>query len=1376
MADGNIRITLDARQAKAMAQQLEGQLKSLDAQAQQTQSSTDKLSSKTRQSADNYRKLVTAANQLVISMRQLGQHTNNSKNSMTQLNASLRQMIQSNASLQASINGLANSLNNLRSAEASAATGAQTASSSMSGMGASMERTAGIASSLKAILATFGTVLSFQYAAKTLMDFDHAMAQVEAISRATGVQLDALRDKAKQLGATTIYTSGEAATGMKYLAQSGFDVNEILTATSSVLALAQAGDIGLAQASEIAAKALRGFRLDASQMSDVADVMAAAVTQSTMNIQEMGYAFKYVAPIAASMGVSMREASAYIGVLSDAGIDATMAGTALRRIMSEISNPTIKATKLLEAHGLTMADVNIKTLGLTKVMENLVNANLSVGETFALFGDRGAPAFQTLAQQIDVVKQKHENLMNVQGRASKMQEVMNQSLYAAFKNLTSAIEFLIIQFSEATGLLNGMKAAMFGVAEGIRFFARNLGLVVPIVGLLLYTYLPRLITSIFGIKTATAAVGATTAATATVAKASWTTIGVSVATAGKSMLGCVSSMTALRASAAGLFAALGGWIGIAIMGFSALYMHLSQQKTALEEVATKHETLISLYKKGKEGTDEYVAALKKQEEQLLNLSRLQQMSELDNYINMLHKSAQEIGDIMHRIREQSNLEGASASYKKFANDVNAIIAELVRLEAQGKLSSFEISTMREKVRELADQLPESEKNAARLTLELLNNMHAAETCERSIEVLRGSLVRLAGAFGQAAQAGALAAAAFRDAAAAKRDFLSGKQMSDLIDKTERSRINTQILETVAGAGLKKNAGRNVLNQSQQVLNVLTTEQAQNLNFRVSKTGQLVAEVKSLKQVTDEYTQSLRNQGFSEDKIQAAVADRAKNYQETAENAKKDAQALNEYTGRLKKETEVQDALNESWKESKKSGGGAAKAAKAQATALGKVNEELAKMTMTDREFQQFKFEQELAKLEKTLGKTNPQFQQLVQLWEKAKALGLSSPKELINARTNYEDWKLAQAHGGDKKWAEKAKVDAAADYLRQQYKDDANEQVQIAQWVADRKREITSGSIQKDTQSLLKFWDDYLAISFNGEEQYKNLLNQYYQERYNAYLALTGNETAAHAMAEDERLRKSRSALDGIKVATRDWIVENSNMAKKMGDLMTTIYDGIADAFYNMVATGKANWEDLGRTVLAELTKMIIKTMILSNLMKGIGYFFGFGSGSGAEAGGVPADTGAATESLFMQEGFFANGGVVSGISAHSNQVVSSPTPFTYHREIKKFARGTAIMGEAGSEAIMPLARDRKGRLGVRTQGGGDAGDGGTLRLSLTIVDQTQDGVGVQDAQASRGGFSMDVMIAQIDGKLAGLAASGKSKLVSTMEKTHRMPSTRGWS
>lgn len=1329
MADGSIRITLDARQAKAMAQQLENQLKSLDSQAQQTQSTTDKLSGKTKQSADSYRKLVTSVNQLTISVRQLGQHTNNHMSSLTQLNSSIRQMIQSNNTLTSTINNLASSLNNLRSAEAGAANQAQNTSSAMHGMGASMERTTGIANSLKAVLATFGTVLSFQYAAKTLMDFDHAMAQVEAISRATGVQLDALREKAKQLGATTIYTSGEAATGMKYLAQSGFDVNEILTATSSVLALAQAGDLGLAQASEIAAKALRGFRLDASQMSDVADVMAAAVTQSTMNIQEMGYAFKYVAPIAASMGVSMREASAYIGVLSDAGIDATMAGTALRRIMSEISNPTNKATKLLEAHGLTMADVNIKTLGLTKVMENLIKANLSVGESFALFGDRGAPAFQTLAQQIDVVKKKHEALMNVQGRASKMQEVMNQSLYASFKNLTSAIEFLIIQFSEGTGILGGLKAAMFGVAEGIRFFAKNLQIVVPIVSLLLYTHLPKLITMIFGIRTATASVGASTVATAAVTRASWTAVGASIATTGKAMAGMVTSMAGIRAAAAGLFAALGGWVGIGIMGLSALYVHLSQQKTAVEEVEAKHSELLAVFKEGKVGSDEYTEALKRQEEQLNKLSVNKQVLELENYKNKFQEVVSQMGTLGHVLREQANLEGAGEEVKNFGNRVADIVIEMQQLASKGELTTDKIQGFKAEVQQLTDKLPLTATNARALSEKVQENMSAAELCARAMDILKGALHGVGSAFSKAAANARAAEAAFRDAAQAQRDFLSGKQISSLIDKTEQSKLNAGMNTKLLNAGLGKEAGRNAQGQWRSLLPELTTEQAKMLDFAVDRTGKLTAKVKELSAVQAENTERLKTQNFTQEQIDKSNADLAKSYGEMSENAKRDTTRINEYTAAMWQETNAQNKLDEAWKKSSKSGGGAAKAAKAQANALGKVNEEMARMTMTDREVQQLKFEQELAKLEKVLGKTNPQFQQLVQLWEKAKALGLSSPKEIMNARTKFEDWQKAQEHGGDEKWAEKAKVDAQAQYLQQIYQNDANKAVQIAQWAADEKRKITSGSIAKDTQSLLKFWEDYINIAAGGEQQYSALLDQYYQERYNAYLALCNNEVAARAKAEDDKLRKSRDALDGVKVATRDWISEQTNLAKQMGDVMNTIYDGMADAIYNMVATGKAGWEDLGKTILAELTKMIIKSLILANIMRVLGLAFNFSP-----------NTASAEESLMTQPGFFANGGVFSGISSHSNQVVSSPTAFTYGKEIKKFAKGTAVMGEAGSEAVMPLARDRKGRLGVRSQDGGNAG-GQAPVVNVSIINNTGQKATTQTKTDNYGNKSFEVMI-----------------------------------
>jgi phage-related minor tail protein len=96
-------------------------------------------------------------------------------------------------------------------------------------------------------------------------------------------------------------------------------------------------------------------------------------------------------------------------------------------------------------------------------------------------------------------------------------------------------------------------------------------------------------------------------------------------------------------------------------------------------------------------------------------------------------------------------------------------------------------------------------------------------------------------------------------------------------------------------------------------------------------------------------------------------------------------------------------------------------------------------------------------------------------------------------------------------------------------------------------------------------------------------------------------------------------------------------------------------------------------------------------------------------------------------------------------------------------------MGEAGPEAVMPLTRMGNGRLGVQAAGG-DA-----MSLSLTIVDKTQGGIGVEDTQASQNGIKIDLLVQQLDSKLAGLAASGKSRFVGAMEKTHRMPSKRGW-
>ena len=1324
MADGKIRITLEARQAIQIAEQLTNQLNNVDKAAGGANQATDKLSASSKKAAESQKALVSSITAINNRVRQLATIGTASNNSLMQLNATVSRMAQSHRDTVAAIQNATTALTNMSAAQGAAAQGAAGTGDSIERMGRQMSATTTLANGLRGVLLTFGTALSMQYAVRTLVEFDHAMAQVEAISRATGNALTDLRDRAKELGATTIYTSGEAASAMKFLAQSGFDVNEILAASGPVLALAQAGDIGLAQAAEIAAKALRGFRLDATQMTDVADVMAAAVTQSTMNIQEMGYAFKYVAPIAASMGVSIREASAYIGVLSDAGIDATMAGTALRRIMSEISNPTIKATKLLAAHGLTMADVDIQAKGLTETIKTLVNAGLSVGEVFALFGDRGAPAFQTLSQQVDKVEQKIANLQNVTGRAAEMQNIMNQSLYAAYKNLTSAIEFFVIQLSEETGLLYNVKAALFGTAEGVRILARNMDIVAPIITALAVTKLPALILALdrFGLAAkATAALKTPIDISASVDKvslalrnmatqfavtrASGTAASAAIITAWKGV------STVIKGAGTALWSLtnmLGGPLNVALMGAAAATMYFSMHQTEAEKAGELFKDLLEAQARG---ADAYVKeferlkesvksldlqhATKKFEEAQTSMQGLQ--AEFRNTVN----SAGSLYDTFKRLW---NTEETGVTYEHTVD----VVKSVAKAYNEGGISVEETNR---RLEQLLGTLGENDKGSRDLVMSLLDITSKMSIASKASDVYAAKIALLTGKMDHLKDSTKATVEEIR-----KMSLLQGQQLTAMLAKTFDNKFLADLYKKGADMGKDQFALYLKLNKA-------VFDEAEGLGREATKyyhlvsdtNGELRLALKTREEMGEaawEAYQKIKPLGESE---VTYVKDLISTYTTLSKLQK-------ERKDKDKKET---DALN------RKSG-----AADKYASAVTKVNEELARMFMTDREFQQFKFEQELAKLQKTLGATNPEFQKLVQLWQKAKELGMSSPKEIMKARTSFEDWLQVQEHGGDQNWTKKALIDEQAKYLEEFYRDDAQKAVKIKQWAEDEKRKITSGSLQKDTQALLQFWDNYMSIAYTGEEQYEALLDQYYQERYQTYLALCNDEVAARRMAEYEKLKLSRKALDGFKLAIADWVIENTNMAKQMHTITTNFLDSLADAMTDMAMTGKASWEDLGRTVLRELEKMIIKSLILANLLKIMGMIGDFALGALGFGGG---DTSAAGEELMRQ---VAKGGVFSGgnVSDYSGSVLTAPTAFNYSREMTQFARGGAVAGEAGWEGILPLGRNSRGELGVKADVNG-AGANSGRDVIVNIFNYSNEDVHQESSLDSNGNKTIDVWI-----------------------------------
>ena len=176
-------------------------------------------------------------------------------------------------------------------------------------------------------------------AVKMTSDFDSGMSRVAAISGATDEELARLRQTAKDLGASTAFSASEAAAGMENLASAGFEVNEIIEAMPGMLDLAASSGEDLASGADIAASTLRGFGMDASEAGHVADVLAQNAAATNAAVADTGEAMKYIAPLANTVGLEFEEVAASIGIMANAGIKGSQAGTTLRGALSRLIVP-----------------------------------------------------------------------------------------------------------------------------------------------------------------------------------------------------------------------------------------------------------------------------------------------------------------------------------------------------------------------------------------------------------------------------------------------------------------------------------------------------------------------------------------------------------------------------------------------------------------------------------------------------------------------------------------------------------------------------------------------------------------------------------------------------------------------------------------------------------------------------------------------------------------------------------------------------------------------------------------------------------------------------------------------------------------------------
>ena len=307
----------------------------------------------------------------------------------------------------------------------------------------------------KLLPVTAGITALGTVAVKTGADFDAAMSKVAAVSGATGDDLEALRAKAREMGSQTKFSASEAAEAMNYMAMAGWKTEDMLSGIEGIMNLAAASGEDLATTSDIVTDALTAFGLTAADSAHFADVLAAASSNANTNVSMMGETFKYAAPVAGSLGFSVEDTAEAIGLMANAGIKSTQAGTSLRSIMTALAGD-------VKFCGESIGEVEIQTTNADGSMRELSDiladcrtafAGLSESEQAsaaqALVGKNAMSGFLALmnAAPADIDKLSGA-ISNCDGTSLSMAETMQDNLAGQLTILKSQLEELAISFSD----------------------------------------------------------------------------------------------------------------------------------------------------------------------------------------------------------------------------------------------------------------------------------------------------------------------------------------------------------------------------------------------------------------------------------------------------------------------------------------------------------------------------------------------------------------------------------------------------------------------------------------------------------------------------------------------------------------------------------------------------------------------------------------------------------------------------------------------------------------------------------------------------------------------------------------------------------------
>ena len=367
-------------------------------------------------------------------------------------------------------------------------------------------------------------------AIKTAADFDSGMSKVAAVSGAAGDDLQALRDKAREMGEKTKFSASEAADAMNYMAMAGWKTEDMLNGIDGIMNLAAASGEDLGTTSDIVTDALTAFGLSAKDSGHFADILAAASSSANTNVSMMGETFKYAAPVAGALGFSAEDTAEAIGLMANAGIKSSQAGTSLRTIMNSMTGP-------IELAGENLGSVTIQTQNADGSMRSLsdilsdcrgafsqMNEAEQANAAQSLVGTEAMSGFLSLmnAAPTDIDKLSGA-IEGCDGASEQMAATMQDNLAGQLTILKSQLEELAISFGEimmpvirdiVTAIqgfvdkLNALPEPVKEIILKIGLFVAALGPVLVVIGKILgavgtvMTVAPKIVGALSGVKNA----------------------------------------------------------------------------------------------------------------------------------------------------------------------------------------------------------------------------------------------------------------------------------------------------------------------------------------------------------------------------------------------------------------------------------------------------------------------------------------------------------------------------------------------------------------------------------------------------------------------------------------------------------------------------------------------------------------------------------------------------------------------------------------------------------------------------------------------------------------------------------------------------------